>query len=257
MASPTAIHSKGPPVTDTPARGPGARALLDSSVGAKVLVALTGLGLTGFVVFHMIGNLKVFQGRDAVNAYAAFLKHELGLLLWLARGGLLAIFVLHVGLAVRLKLRAAAARPVAYHYRRDVRATRASRSMIWTGVVVGLFTLFHLAHYTLGWVKQAEVSPGVYRNYLDLTDDRGRHDVYAMVVAGFSEPWLAALYVVAQAALFVHLLHGVQSTFQTLGLKSRRSGRAIWWLGFAVALTVLAGNLAIVVGVWAGLVAKN
>lgn len=246
-------HPKGPPVADASSwTGAIARGLVDSSVGAKIVVALSGLGLTVYVVFHMIGNLKVFQGKDAINAYAYFLKHELGLLLWIARGGLLAIFVLHIVLAVRLKLRSVAARPVAYQYRRDVRATTAGRTMIWTGIVVGLFTLFHLAHFTFGWVKGVETSPGVFRNYLELQDEKGRHDVYSMVVAGFTEPALAVLYIVAQLALFVHLMHGVQSSFQTLGLKNRRSGLAIWWLGFLIALTVLVGNLLIVVGVWAG-----
>jgi succinate dehydrogenase / fumarate reductase, cytochrome b subunit len=119
---------------------------------------------------------------------------------------------------------------------------------------VGLFTLFHLAHFTFGWVKEVETSPGVVENYLALKDEKGRHDVYSMVVAGFTEPSLAVLYIVAQIALFVHLMHGVQSSFQTLGLKNWLSTHLIWWLGFAVALAVLVGNLAIVVGVWSGVV---
>jgi succinate dehydrogenase / fumarate reductase cytochrome b subunit len=257
MSSSTALprHPKGPPAADSSARcGAWVRGLVDSSVGAKLLVALSGLGLTLYVAFHMIGNLKVFQGRDAINGYAYFLKHDLGMLLWIARGGLLVIFILHIVLAVRLKLRSVAARPVAYQRRRDVRTTTAGRTMIWTGIVVGLFTLFHLAHFTFGWVKGVETTSGEYRNYLELTDEKGRHDVYAMVVAGFTEPWLAVLYIAAQLALFVHLVHGVQSSFQTLGLKNRRFGRLIWWLGLLVALVVLLGNLAIVVGVWSGVV---
>jgi succinate dehydrogenase / fumarate reductase, cytochrome b subunit len=255
MQSPSAAprHPKGPPAAESTSRaGELVRGLVDSSVGAKILVALSGLGLTAYVVLHMIGNLKIFQGRDAINAYAYFLKHELGILLWIARGGLLAIFVLHIVLAVRLKLRSVAARPVAYQHRRNITASTAGRTMIWTGIVVGLFTLFHLAHFTFGWVKRVETSPGVFQNYLELQDEKGRHDVYSMVLAGFTEPWLAMLYVVAQLALFVHLVHGVQSSFQTLGLKNRRSGRAIWWLGLLIALSVLLGNLLIVVGVWAG-----
>jgi succinate dehydrogenase / fumarate reductase cytochrome b subunit len=236
-------HPKGPPETDTPATGSAAAALLDSSVGAKVLVALTGLGLVTFVVFHMIGNLKVFDGRDSLNAYAHFLKHGLGALLWIARGGLLAIFVLHIALAVRLKLRSRAARPVPYHYARSVQATAASRTMIWTGIVIGLFVVYHLAHFTFGWLHGVN---------LDALDDKGRADVYAMVIAGFRNPVIVTLYVAAQLALFVHLVHGVQSSLQTLGLKNRRTRGAIWWLGFLVALTVLVGNLAIVFGVLSG-----
>ena len=106
-------HPKGPHEIDPAEEAASFLSVaLDSSVGAKIIVAFTGLGLVGFVVFHMIGNLKVFSGPDAVNGYAYFLKHELGALIWLARAGLLAIFVLHLTLAIRLKLRSVAARPV-------------------------------------------------------------------------------------------------------------------------------------------------
>lgn len=254
-ATQTHRHPKGPPAYKP---GTGAVTLvagvLDSSVGGKVLVGLTGLGLVGFVVFHMIGNLKLFQGPDAINGYAYFLKHDLGVLIWVARAGLLGLFILHLTLALRLTLRARAARPVPYQYPGSVQATVASRTMLWTGIVILLFTLFHLAHYTFGWVKGAEVEPGRVVPYLELKDAKGRHDVYTMMVAGFSNPVIVVLYVVAQLGLFVHLRHGVQSAFQTIGLKSRRWARAIAGLGWAVALTVLAGNLAIVFGVWAGLV---
>jgi succinate dehydrogenase / fumarate reductase cytochrome b subunit len=237
-------HPKGPPETET-ARGaaPFLAALVDSSVGAKVVVALTGLGLVTFVVFHMIGNLKMFQGPDAINAYAYFLKHSLGALIWIARAGLLAIFVLHIALVIRLHHRAVAARPVPYQFPGSVQATIASRTMKWTGIVVGLFTLYHLAHFTLGWLHGVN---------LEQLDGKGRQDVYAMVVAGFRSPVISGLYVAAQLALFVHLLHGIQSAFQTLGLKNRRFAGAIWWLGFAIALTILVGNLAIVLGVLLG-----
>lgn len=246
MPSPSTAprHPKGPPKIE-PESGAGSflTAMIDSSVGAKILVALTGLGLVGFVVFHMIGNLKVFQGPAAINNYAYFLKHDLGALIWVARAWLLAIFVLHIALAVRLKLRSVAARPTAYQFRRSVQATFASRTMIWTGIVVGLFTLFHLAHFTFGWVDAPATMPG---------QDPLKQDVYSMVVVGFTTPRLAILYLAAQVALFIHLMHGVQSAFQTLGLKNRRFARAIWWLGFVVALTILVGNVVIVAGVWAG-----
>ena len=162
--------------------------------------------------------------------------------------------MLHIALAVRLKLRSVAARPVVYHFHRYAQATFASRTMIWTGIVVGLFTLFHLAHFTFGWVNGVEVEPGKVVPYLELRDTKDplKQDVYSMVVAAFTTPWLAILYLAAQIALFIHLMHGVQSAFQTLGLKNRRFARAIWWFGFLIALTVLAGNVLIVVGVWAG-----
>ncbi len=263
-ATGTVRHPKGPA---EPATGPDAttflRASLDSSVGAKILVALTGLGLVLFVIFHMIGNLKLLPGgpesRDAINAYAHFLKHDLGLLLWIARIGLLLIFVLHIVLAVRLKLRSVAARPVPYAYSRTAQAGVASRTMIWTGIVIGLFTLFHLAHYTFAWVKGAEVTDPatgqlVWMNYLDLKDPQGRHDVYEMMVAGFSNDFLAVLYLVAQVFLFVHLRHGIPSLFQTLGLKNARFRGPIDLLGLIVALFILIGNCMIVLAVQLGYV---
>jgi succinate dehydrogenase / fumarate reductase cytochrome b subunit len=251
--STTVRNPKGPPKS-VPA--PGGRSLagavLDSSVGAKLIVALTGLSLVLFTIFHMLGNLKIFDGPDAINSYAYFLKHSLGALIWIARAGLLAVFVLHVALAIRLSRRSRAARPVAYQHPGSVQATVSSRTMIWTGIVVGLFVLFHLAHFTFGWIHGAEVEPGKVVPYLELQDAQGRHDVYSMVVAGFTTPWLALLYIAGQIALFIHLTHGIQSSFQTLGLKNRRCREAIRLLGFAIAATVLLGNLAIVVGVWAG-----
>ena len=259
MSATTVRHPKGPPVDKSDrAAVPFLWAFFDSSVGAKVTVALTGLGLVTFVIFHMIGNLKVFSGPDAINAYAHFLKHDLGLLLGIARAGLLAIFVLHLALAIRLTARSRAARPVDYAYPGSVQATATSRTMIWSGVVVGLFVVFHLAHFTFAWVHGVEVqNPATgqweWKNYLELTDAKGRHDVYSMMVAGFTTPWLSVLYIVAQFALFFHLLHGVQSSFQTLGLKNGRFRHAIRLLGFTTAAVILIGNLAIVIGVWAGL----
>lgn len=259
----TVINPKGPA---RPRPGTGPLAWFDSyvatTVGQKIVVALTGLGLTTFALFHMIGNLKMLPGgpasRDAINGYAYFLKHELGALLWVARGGLLALFLLHVFIAFRLKLKAAVARPVGYAYRRSAQATAASKTMIWTGAVIGAFVLFHLAHYTFGVVHEVEVSPGVWKNYLELEQPMPggavRHDVYAMMISGFTTPWIVALYLFAQLLLFVHLSHGVPSTFQTLGLKSRRFAGTIKLIGVAVGGTIFVGNVAIVLAVYTGLV---
>lgn len=255
--STTAANPKGP---RTYAPGQTAQdwatTFLLSTVGRKVLTALTGLGLAGFVVFHMIGNLKVFSGRDSLNAYASFLKHDLGLLIWLARGGLLGLFLLHAALALWLNARTAKARPVPYVVHRTAQATFASRTMLSTGIVIGVFTLFHLAHYTFGWVHGVElVQPDgkvFFTNYLALTDDKGRHDVYSMVVAGFRTPWIAILYLVSQVPIAVHLSHGVKSALQTLGLVGRRFTPVAEGLAVAVAAAVFLGNCGLVLGVWAG-----
>ena len=125
--STAAINPKGARQTP-PAAGPSAwvSAYLGSTVGQKIVVALTGSLLVGFVVFHMIGNLKMFSGQDSFNAYAYFLKHSLGALIWVARAGLLTAFVLHVFLVIRLKVKAAAARPVGYYRMKAAQASPAS-----------------------------------------------------------------------------------------------------------------------------------
>src|SRR5438067_7413453 len=167
---------------------------LGTTVGSKYVVALTGLALTGFVVVHMSGNLLLFRGRDALNSYALFLKDRGGLL-WLARGGLLTMFVLHIWLAVRLTLRNRAARPTRYAYEDTVQASWASRTMIWSGLVILAFVIFHLMHYTFGLAFAT--APGDV-NFLDLRDPARHHDVYAMTVYGFRNVGVSVAYIVAQ-----------------------------------------------------------
>ncbi len=247
--STAAINPKGARQTP-PAAGPSAwvSAYLGSTVGRKILVALTGSLLVGFVVFHMIGNLKMFSGRDSFNAYAYFLKHSLGALIWVARAGLLAAFVLHVVLVIRLKVKAAAARPIGYYRMKAAQASPASTTMLWTGLAVLAFTVYHLAHFTFGLTHTAEGG----RNYLELTDAAGRHDAYGMVIEGFGVWWIAGIYLVAQVLLFVHLSHGIASALRTLGVVGKRFDPAAELLAYATAGTVLIGNFAIVIAVWAG-----
>lgn len=240
-----------------PDAGPSAwaSAYLGSTVGQKILVAITGTILVTFVIFHMIGNLKMFSGRDSINAYAYFLKHSLGALIWVARAGLLLAFVLHIFLTLRLKMKAAAARPVGYYRMKAAQASPASTSMLWTGLVVGAFTAYHLAHFTFGWAHEVPSADGRgFTNYLSLTDAQNRHDVYTMVVAGFSEWWICAIYLFAQLMLFVHLSHGIASVLRTLGVVGKRFDPVAKLLAYGTAGAVLIGNYAIVIAVWAGYV---
>jgi succinate dehydrogenase / fumarate reductase cytochrome b subunit len=203
-----------------------------SSLGSKFLMALTGLGLTGFVIAHMIGNLQVFSGRDALNSYAAALKH-LGGLLWAFRIGLLLIFVLHIIYGLRLWFANRAARPVLYHFKKYRQASLASRTMLWTGCVILAFVLFHLAHFTFLWVNPS---------YAELHDDQGRHDVYAMTILGFRNPMISLLYIIAIALLAIHLSHGIQSLFQSLGLSHPHWTPMIKMIGGALAVIIFVGN---------------
>jgi succinate dehydrogenase cytochrome b subunit len=235
---------------------------LATTVGSKLLVALTGLALTGFVIVHMSGNLLLFKGRDALNSYALFLKDH-GALLWALRLGLLAAFVLHIALAVRLTLRNRAARPHRYAYEDTVQATWASRTMIWSGLVILAFVVFHLLHYTFGLVA-ATAPDGT--NFLDLResltqtsprDPAFRHDVYDMTVYGFRNVPVSIAYIVAQLFLGLHLWHGIASTFQSLGWNHPRWNPTVTFVGRAVALIVVIGNVSMPLAVMARLVGAD
>ena len=233
-------------------------AALGTTVGGKYLVALTGLALTGFVLAHMSGNLLIFRGREALNSYALFLK-ERGGLLWAARLGLLAVFVLHIWVAVRLTLRNRRARPVRYVHEDTVQASVASRTMIWSGLVILAFVVFHLLHYTFGLVAATAQTPQGPVNFLALSDSpgdpaRGHHDVYAMTVYGFRNVPVSIAYIVAQLFLGLHLSHGVSSTFQSLGWSHPRFWPTLRAISLTLTIIVVAGNVAMPLAVMTGLI---
>lgn len=202
---------------------------LTTSTGKKYLMALSGLVLVFFVIGHLLGNLQVFLGPEAINRYAVFLRST-GELLWVARIGLLAMVVIHIWTAVSLTLENRAARPIPYTYRRYVKASYASRTMAISGFILLAFIVYHLMHYTF---------MVVHPQYRDLRDPLGRHDVYSMIVLGFTQPAIAAWYVIGVFLLGMHLSHGVSSMFQSLGLNSdalrarlSRAGQVLGWLIF-------------------------
>jgi succinate dehydrogenase / fumarate reductase cytochrome b subunit len=224
---------------------------LGSSVGRKMIVALTGLALLGFVIAHMLGNLQVFLGPEALNAYAANLK-SLGPVLWLMRGGLVVVFVMHVGLALRLAAENRAARPERYAHPGRVQSTSGARTMIVTGLMVLLFILYHLAHFTWGLTDPANFN--IAEALQTPTGPVNRHDVYSMVVLGFRQPLVSGLYLAAMACLALHLSHGVQSVFQSLGLNHPKYETCIRRLGIGLAWIIFLGNASMPVAVMAGLV---
>ena len=215
-----------------------------TSLSSKVAVALTGLGLVGFVVFHMLGNLQVFEGPNALNGYAAFLR-EMPIVLWTARLGLLAVAVVHIALAVQLALRNRRARPVAYAVREYRAASLASRTMALTGSLLLLFIVFHLLHLTAGLVD-----PSFYNQ----VDERGRPDVYGKMIHAFNNPLYVALYCAGQLVLGLHLSQAVSGSLQTLGLEHAALTRLFKVAGPATALFVVLGNLMIICAVFLGLV---
>jgi succinate dehydrogenase / fumarate reductase cytochrome b subunit len=233
-----------------------------SSIGRKILMAVTGAILIGFVVGHLVGNLQVFGAPDKLNGYAHFLQ-SLGPLLWVARIGLLVAVVIHIWAATVLTLENKAARgPEAYAFKHTIRATLASRTMRLTGYVVLAFIIYHLAHFTIGAAQS-----GTYKTALPLHTmqqtysvagfpvvEAGAkvHDVHSMVVLGFQNPLVSLFYIVAVGLLSFHLLHGFDSLFQTLGLRSARWSGALRKVSLVFCLAYFAGNLAIPGAVLAG-----
>ena len=214
------------------------RAFWDSSVGKKAVMAVTGLIGVAFVIGHMVGNLQVFQGAERLNAYGALLHGPLNELLWLARGVLLAAVVLHVVAAWQLTRRDRAARPVDYRRREPQVSTLASRTMRWGGALLLVFIVLHILHFTTGTIRPAGTfTPG---------------DVYANVTGSFRIWWVTLFYVVAMAALGLHLYHGAWSSVRTLGAERPARNLRSRPMVIFVALVVAAGFALVPVAVLVG-----
>lgn len=238
----TAVHARR--------RRPFLVDLYSTAVGKKYVMGATGIGLMGFVFFHMIGNLKMYQGAESLDAYADFLKRLLYPLapkesmLWIFRGGLAVMLVLHLHAAWSLTRMNRRARPDKYKGGRDYEvADFASRSMRWTGIVVLAFIAWHLADLTFG-----------VANTVGADGEFVREDVYDNVVRSFERVPVSVFYVIANVLLGIHLFHGAWSIFQSFGWNNPRFNK--WRQGFAVgfATVVVAGNVSFPVAVLAGIV---
>lgn len=225
--------------------------LFNSSLGRKFLMAITGLALFGFAVGHMVGNLQVFLGPDAINAYAHFLQTTPELL-WAARLGLLAMVGLHVWAAVTLTLENRAARPIGYDQPKTPAASYASRTMIWSGLIVALFVIYHLLHYTVKAPGVNLAGQDFHGFHTTLKQGTACHDVFKMVVVGFSQPAVALFYVVAVGLLCWHLSHGLAALFQSLGLKSKAWGAVIGRLSVVAAWLLFLGYVSVPLAVTFG-----
>ena len=215
----------------------GLRAWWASSIGQKQVMAVTGVVLAVWVALHMVGNLQVFQGREAINHYAALLQGLQGPL-WAMRLGLLVALVLHVVAAVQLTLRNRAARPVDYAERRPQVSTLAARTLRWGGVLLLVYIVLHLLTFTVG----------------SLHPDFIREDVYHNVVVVFRSPLKTAFYLLAMAALGLHLYHGVWSGVRSVGVARPSPEPRRRRLALALALLVAVGFAVVPLGVYLGLV---
>src|SRR6201985_3398453 len=222
-----------------------ALAFWHTMIGKKIVMAVTGVVLIGFVIAHMLGNLKIFSGPDEINAYSRFLREvgtpELayGQLLWLVRIVLLICVALHITAAVQLSRMSWSARPVGYHTKRNIKTTFAARIMRWGGVLLVAFIIFHLLHLTAGAVG---FQPGQFKHLA----------VYQNVVAAFALWPVALFYVVAMGALCLHLYHGIWSMLQTVGWSTARNQRQLKIVARVIAIAVFAGFSSVPVSVCAG-----
>ncbi len=180
-----------------------------SSVGAKHVMAVTGLALLLFTIVHMVGHLQMFGGPEMYNKYAHFLQ-SLWEVKWPVRAGLLAVVLIHIVTAIGLVAKNKAARPIGYAQYKPVRSSGAGRAMAFTGLVVFAFIAFHILHFTVGLVQSDT-------HHLIDPLDRTRYDAYAMFVYGFQNPAIYGIYLAGMVLLAMHLGHGASSWFQSLG----------------------------------------
>jgi succinate dehydrogenase / fumarate reductase cytochrome b subunit len=215
-----------------------------SAVGKKAVMAVTGIILFGFVLIHMIGNMHLYEGPQYLNDYGRFLR-QVGApaippqaALLIARFVLLAAVLLHIWAAWQVSRMNREARPARYLQRQTVHTSYASRTMRWGGVIIALFVVYHILHFTTGTVHPSFEEGNVYHN----------------VVAGFQVWWVALFYIVAQIALGFHLYHGLWSLFQSLGWSHPRFN--LWRNGFAHAFAwiITLGNISFPLAVLTGLV---
>ena len=218
-----------------------------TAIGKKVVMAITGAIMVAFVTAHMLGNLKIFAGPQEINSYSRALRTlgqpELGYgdALWMVRIVLIAAVTLHIVAAVQLTRLSWKARPVAYQYRKTVETTWAAKTMRWGGLLLAIFIVFHILHFTVGAVGFA---PGQYRDL----------HVYQNVVAGFSVWPVAVFYIIAMAALCLHLDHGIWSFLQTLGWSTPRNFATLRAISRIIAIVIFAGFISVPLSVMTGLV---
>ncbi len=254
--------------------------ILKSTLLNKVVMAITGFFLILFVTGHMIGNLQVFAGREVFNTYAHFLQ-SLGELLWLIRISLFICLILHIITSIRLKALNLGAKPVGYKKKSYAKATFSARTMIWTGIMIFAFLVYHLMHFTIGVADpeiyghpdyydanasyfvdksaediQGEVVEVEGEEMVKVTEEKvlfERHDAWYMVVAGFKKPLATIAYIVGMIILGFHIAHSLQSMFQTLAISGDKF--TPWMMKFSnwFAVLLVLGYISIPITILLGL----
>jgi succinate dehydrogenase / fumarate reductase cytochrome b subunit len=221
--------------------------LFNSSLGKKYIMALTGFFMFLFVIGHLAGNLQIFLGPEAINRYGHFLQSNLELV-WPARIILFIFLVLHIWSAANLTAENRAARPDSYAQYRPVGSTYASRTMLMSGIIVFVFIVYHLLHYTV----EVQYINLTGRSFATFVDPEKRHDIYKMMVVGFSNGWVSAFYILGIALLCLHLSHGTSSMFQSLGWNNTVYRPVLDSIARGLALLIFLGYVSIPVAILLG-----
>ena len=214
----------------------------NSSIGKKIIVAVTGILLVLFLAGHLTGNLLMYAGPKAFNEYAKFLHsmgHGAGI--WIARLGLLGTIFLHIAATVCLVIQNKEAKATTYECDRYVQANSGSRWMIWSGLTILLFVIFHILHYTV-------------RIDSELADFAKQGNPYGMVIEGFQNLAVVLFYILAMTCLCSHLSHGVASIFQTLGIRTRKNAKLIWAGSWAYTIFIYVGFISIPIACYFGII---
>ena len=224
-----------------------------SSLGKKYVMAMTGCVLFLFVIGHLAGNLQMFLGREAINRYGFFLQSNPELI-WPARLVLLLMVGLHIWSATVISLENKAARPVGYAVYQPVGSSYASRTMFVSGSIVLVFIVYHLLHYTVvvQYLNFTGQNFAAFMEPLPGQVPSERHDIFKMMVVGFSNPWVSAFYVLGLALLCLHLSHGASSMFQSLGWKNEAYRSVLDKAAQAVALLIFLGYTSIPIAILCG-----
>ena len=215
-------------------------------------MAISGCVLFGFVIGHLLGNLQIFLGPEALNRYGHFLQTTPELI-WPARIGLLALVVLHIAAAITLTKQNRAARPVGYGDNKVVAASYASRTMMMSGLIVFAFIIYHLLHFTI----QTPDINFTGQDFKALHDEQGRHDIYRMMILGYKRPLVSLFYVIGVGLLCLHLSHGVSSMFQSMGWKNKFYGAFLDKFAIVASVIIFVGYISIPAAVLIGMFDKK
>ncbi|MGP4017566.1 succinate dehydrogenase cytochrome b subunit [Saccharopolyspora sp. 5N708] len=225
-----------------PRRTSSSRIFWDSSIGKKIVMAASGFAMLAYLVAHMVGNLKIFFGPEDFNGYAAWLRtigqpvlHH-GWFLWIMRCALFIALIAHLTAAVQLSKRDLRARPARYRHRQRLRASYATRTMRWGGVIVGMYLVWHILDLTVGVANR----------------DFREGDPYHNVVADFQVWWVDVIYIVAVLMVGLHINHGFHSALRTIGVATAARERVLAFAGSALAFVLTAGFLSIPISVMTG-----